>query len=159
MCSFRRPTPSHFCLEPIVSCDRCSCSAARRPRTATTLTFSLSMSITAVAHELLSPLIFGLLTARVGKKFQWQSQSYSTTSLLPTGTVATGRKSLCPLTTGPSLLKCCYSGGTVATDRRRPSLLWPLLATEVLTSLCPSLLGATVVTDKLTSLHPSAFSL
>jgi hypothetical protein len=43
--------------------------------------------------------------------------------LLRTCTVALGHKSLWPWATGPSLLLLRYSGKTVATGRRRPSLL------------------------------------
>jgi hypothetical protein len=54
--------------------------------------------------------------------------------LLRSDTIATGRKSLWPWATGPSLLKCCYSGSSVATGRRRLSLLLLLIVTDVQTS-------------------------
>jgi hypothetical protein len=54
-------------------------------------------------------------------------------TLLRSGTVAMGHKSMWPQATSPSLLKRCYSGSSVATDRRRPSLLWLIVVMGVLT--------------------------
>jgi hypothetical protein len=59
---------------------------------------------------------------------------YSWSTLLRSGTVATGRKSLWPQATSPSLLNCCYSDRSIAMGRRCPSLLWLLVAMVVLTS-------------------------
>jgi hypothetical protein len=70
-CHFRRPWPPTMFAPrraaPAWNPPRAAPAplATRRPRTATTLTFSLSPTATAVTRELPSPLLFGLLIARV----------------------------------------------------------------------------------------------
>jgi hypothetical protein len=59
---------------------------------------------------------------------------YPISTLLQTGTVATGRKLLWPRAISPSLQLRPYNDITVATSRRRPLLLWSVVATGTVTS-------------------------
>jgi hypothetical protein len=45
-----------------------------------------------------------------------------------------GHKPLWPWAAGTSLLPCRYSGSTIVTGRRRPSLQWFVVAKDTVTS-------------------------
>jgi hypothetical protein len=72
----------------------------------------------------------------------------------PTSLRNTGRKSVWPRATGPSLLKRHYSSSSVSMGRRRPSLLWSPSSDGRVDVICPSLLESTVATGVPMSAHP-----
>jgi hypothetical protein len=78
----------------------------------------------------ISELVHCVLTTIISAQF---IRFKCMTQLRP-GTVAIGRKSLWPRAIDLSLLKHRYSDSSVATDRRRPLLLWLLVATGMLAS-------------------------